>query len=81
MVTTNDQEGEVDLEQRLSGEWQNMLSSQQAAAEFLSSSQKKPLGGDQGQVAFFNNKLVSRKLEVGLDNLPSNLHLFLAGYQ
>jgi len=57
MVTTNDQEGEVDLEQRLSGEWQNMLSSQQAAAEFLSSSQKKPLGGDQGQVAFFNNKL------------------------
>ena len=81
MVTTNDQEGEVDLEQRLSGEWQNMLSSQQAAAEFLSTSQKKPLGGDQGQVAFFNNKLVSRKLEVGLDYLPSNLHLFLAGYQ
>ena len=59
MVTTGNQEGEVDLEQRLSVEWQNMLASQQAAAEFLSTSQKKPLGGDGGQVAFFNNKLVS----------------------
>ena len=60
MVTTNNQEGEVDLEQRLSGEWQGMLTQQQAAAEFLSTSQKKPLGGDVGQLAFFNNKLVSR---------------------
>ena len=62
MVTTGQEggENEVDLEQRLSEAWQGMIQTeQQASAAFLESSQKKPLGGELGQVAFFNDKLVS----------------------
>ena len=62
MVTTGQEggENEVDLEQRLSEAWQGMIQTeQQASAAFLASSQKKPLGGELGQVAFFNDKLVS----------------------
>ena len=55
-------EGEVDLEQRLNQEWQTMLTQQSAAADFVSASQRKPFGGETGQVAFFNNKLVSCSL-------------------
>jgi len=36
-----------------------MLAQQQSAAQFLEESQKKDMGGDRGQVAFFNNRLVS----------------------
>ena len=68
MVTiNNNQEGEdVDLEQRLTAEWQTMLTGQQAAAEFIGASQKKALGGENGQVAFFNNKLVSVSIDHSL---------------
>lgn len=49
MVTTNNQEGEdVDLEQRLSADWQTMLTSQSAAVEFLGAIKKKALGGEIG---------------------------------
>ena len=59
MVTNNQGENEVDLEQRLSSAWQSMLASQESAAAFIRESKRKDLGGQKGQVAFFNNKLVS----------------------
>ena len=63
MVTTNQDggEGEMDLEAKLQQAWSGMLSSQQSAATFLAESQKKDMGGNLGQVAFFNNKLVSSR--------------------
>ena len=54
-----DQDGEVDLEQRLSVAWQGMLGQQEAAAGFIAESHRKEFGGDAGQIAFFNNRLVS----------------------
>lgn len=54
-----DQDGEVDLEQRLSVAWQSMLGQQEAAAGFIAESHRKEFGGDAGQIAFFNNRLVS----------------------
>lgn len=62
MVMNNQEAGEVDLEQRLLTAWQAMLGQQQSAAAFIEESQKKDMGGDHGQVAFFNNKLVSSSL-------------------
>ena len=62
MVSSNqDGADEVDLEQRLTDAWQNMLGSQQAARTFIAESSKRPLGeeNDGGQIAFFNNRLVS----------------------
>ena len=54
-----DQDGDVDLEQRLSVAWQSMLGQQEAAAGFIAESHRKEFGGDAGQIAFFNNRLVS----------------------
>ena len=54
-----DQDGDVDLEQRLSAAWQGMLGQQEAAAGFIAESHRKEFGGDAGQIAFFNNRLVS----------------------
>ena len=59
-----DQDGEVDLEQRLSAAWQGMLGQQEAAAGFIAESHRKEFGGDAGQIAFFNNRLVSLSLFV-----------------
>ena len=59
-----DQDGDVDLEQRLSVAWQSMLGQQEAAAGFIAESHRKEFGGDAGQIAFFNNRLVSLSLFV-----------------
>jgi hypothetical protein len=59
MVTKNSEADDVNLEQSLSEAWQSMLARQHEAANFLTESQKKNIGGDSGQLAFFNNKLVS----------------------
>lgn len=53
-------EGEdVDLEQTINDAWKQMLTSQTAATVFINESQKKAIGGENGQLSFFNNKLVS----------------------
>ena len=59
MVTTNQDGDEMDLEATLLTAWTSMMKTQASAATFLEESQKKDMGGQLGQVAFFNHKLVS----------------------
>ena len=64
MVNAVADDQEANLEERLDAEWNTMMQNQSSAAQFLSESNRKDLGADLGQIAFFNNKLVSDTLSL-----------------
>ena len=55
---------DANLEETLTEAWTAMLASQQAVTAFCNESRQKPIGGENGQRAFFNSKLVSHSFLV-----------------